>query len=59
MVSRSSWYVEGHFPVPVRTIQQFEHDGTVLENSCRRAARVPNTQNTEAVRVAMQRNPRK
>jgi hypothetical protein len=58
-VSRSSWYAVGRFPISVCTSQQSEHDGTVLENSCGRAALVRTQQNIDAVRVAMQINPRK
>jgi hypothetical protein len=58
-VSRSSWYAVGHLPLSICTFQQFEHDGTVLENSCGCAALMHTPQDIEAVRVAMQINPRK
>jgi len=48
-VSCSSWYAVDHFPLSIRAVQQFEHGGTVLENSCRRGAHVRNPQNIYAV----------
>jgi hypothetical protein len=42
-----------------RLHQQFQQDGTVLEKKRARAASVRSPHNIEAVRVAMQRRPRK